>query len=85
LGQRGVVAVLELLGGSQAGLQRSGRESDQKRLGDGGVDGDTADAQVPDAAALNQLAGTSAVVAGRGFGRAVVVDSEFAPTPDPAG
>src|SRR5262249_11246723 len=74
------VAVFELLGGGQAGLQRGGGQSGQKRLRDGGVDRDTADAQVPGAAALDQLAGAGAVVTGRGFGWAVVVDSEVAPT-----
>jgi hypothetical protein len=57
LGQRGVVAVLELLGGGQAGLQRGGSQRGQKRLRDSGVDGDTADAQVPGAAPFDQLTG----------------------------
>ena len=70
LGQRGVVAVLELLGGGQAGLQRGRRERGQERLGDRGVDRGATDPQVPGAAALDQLAGAGAVVAGRGLGRA---------------
>ena len=84
LRERGVVAVLELLGGGQAGLQRGGLQRGQERLGDRGVDRDTADAQVPGAAALDELAGAGAVVAGRGLGRAVVVDGELAPA-GPAG
>ena len=38
LRQRGVVAVLELLGGGQAGLQRRRLQRGQKRPGDRGVD-----------------------------------------------
>ena len=79
LRERGVVAVLEVLGGGQAGLQRGGLQRRQERLGDRGVDRLPADAQVAGAAALDQLAGAGAVVAGRGFGGAVVVDGEFAP------
>ena len=52
--------------------------------GDGGVDRDAADPQVPGAAAVDELAGAGAVVAGRGFAFAVVVDGEFAPA-GPAG
>jgi hypothetical protein len=44
LRQGGVVAVLEVLGGGQAGLQRGGLQRRQERLGDGGVDGQPADA-----------------------------------------
>ncbi len=84
LRQRGVVAVLELLGGGQAGLQRGGLQRGQERLGDRGVDRRPADAQVAGAAALDELAGAGAVVAGRGLGGAVVVDGEFAPA-GPAG
>ena len=84
LGERGVVAVLELLGGGQAGLQRGGLQRGQERVGDGGVDRDAADAQVPGAAAVDELAGAGAVVAGGGLGRAVVVDGELAPA-GPAG
>ena len=78
LRERGVVAVLELLGGGQAGLQRGGLQRGQERAGDRGVDRDAADAQVPGAAALDELAGAGAVVAGGGLGRAVVVDGELA-------
>jgi hypothetical protein len=78
LGERGVVAFFELAGGFQAGLQRGRLQRGQKRLGDRGVDGDAADAQVPGAAAFHQLAGAGAVVAGSGFVLAVVVDSQFA-------
>ena len=78
------MAVFELLGGGQAGLQRRGLQRGQERLGDRGVDRGAADTQVAGAAALDELAGAGAVVAGRGLGRAVVVDGEFAPA-DPAG
>ena len=61
LGQRRIVAVLELPGGGQAGLQRGRRERRQERLGDRGVDRDATDPQVPGAAPLNQLT-TSYVV-----------------------
>ena len=84
LRQRGVVAVLELLGGGQAGLQRRRLQRGQERLGDRGVDPGAADAQVTGAAALDEVPGAGAVVAGGGLGRAVVVDGELAPT-DPAG
>ena len=80
LRQRGVVAVLELLGGGQAGLQRRRLQRGQERLGDRGVDPGATDAQMPGAFALDQLSGAGAVVAGCGLGRAVVVDGEFAPT-----
>jgi hypothetical protein len=53
----GVVTVLELLGGGQAGLQRGGLQRGQERGGHGGVDRDAAEAQVPGAAALDELAG----------------------------
>ena len=78
LGQGGVVAVFELLGGGQAGLQRGGGEGGQERLGDRGVDRDAADAQVPGAPAVDELAGAGAVVAGGGLVRALVVDRELA-------
>jgi hypothetical protein len=79
LRERGVVAVLELLGGGQARLQRGGLQRGQERLRYGGVDGQPADAQMAGAFALDQRAGAGAVVAGGGFGRAVVVDGQFAP------
>ena len=47
LRERGVVTVLELLGGGQAGLQRGGLQRGQEGGGYGGVDRDAADAQVP--------------------------------------
>ncbi len=84
LRQRGVVAVLELLGGGQAGLQRRRLQRGQKRPGDRGVDPGTTDTQVTRAAALDEVPGAGAVVAGGGLGRAVVVDRELAPT-HPAG
>jgi hypothetical protein len=55
LGQGGVVAVLELLGGLQARLECSRRQRGQERSGDGGVDGLPAHAHVPFAAAVDQL------------------------------
>jgi hypothetical protein len=42
--ERGVVTVLELLRGGQAGLQRGGRQRGQEGGGHGGVDRDAADA-----------------------------------------
>ena len=84
LGECGVVPVLELLHGGQAGLQRGRLQRGQERGGHRGVDRDAADAQVPGAAAVDELAGAGAVVAGGGFGRAVVVDGELAPA-HPAG
>ena len=45
--QRRVVAVLELLGGVQAGLQRGRLEGGEECLGDGGVDGLPAGVHVP--------------------------------------
>src|SRR5215213_6889196 len=84
LRKRGVVAVLKLLGGGQAHLQRRGLERGQERTGDRCVDRDTADAQVTGATALDELAGARAVVAGRGLGGPVVVDGELAAT-RPAG
>src|ERR1019366_625586 len=62
LGEGGVVAVFELPGGGQAGLQRGGGERGQECFGDGGVDGLPADVHVPGAAAVDQVAGTLAVV-----------------------
>jgi len=78
LRERGVVTILELLRGGQTGLQRGGLQRGQESGGHGGVDRDAADAQVPGAPAVDELAGAGAVVAGRGFGRAVVVDGELA-------
>src|SRR5262249_38326880 len=82
--QGGVVAVFELLGRLQAGLRRGGGQRGQEQGGDRGVDRHTADPQVPGAAAVDELAGAGAVVAGRGFAFAVVVDGEFA-SAGPAG
>src|SRR5680860_1047833 len=78
LGQDGVVAVLELLGGGQAGLQRGGGQRDEERLGDGGVDRGAAHAQMADTPALDERAGAGAVVAGCGLVGALVVDGELA-------
>ena len=72
------MAVLELLRGGQAGLQRGRLQRGQEGGGHGGVDRDAADAQVPGAAAVDELAGAGAVVAGGGLGRSVVVDGELA-------
>ena len=55
LRQRGVVAIFQLLGGGQAGLQRRRLQRGQERLGDRGVDPGAADAQMPGAFALDQL------------------------------
>lgn len=71
--QRGVVAVLDLLGGGQAGLHRGGLDCSQERRGDRVVDGDPADAQVQHAAALDELPRAGAGVAGRGLGGALVL------------
>ena len=59
-------------------MRRRGGQRGQEQGGDRGVDRDTADPQVPGAAAVDELAGAGAVVAGRGFAFAVVVDGEFA-------
>ncbi len=84
LGQGGVVAVFELLGGGQAGLGCRGGQRGQEHGGDRGVDRDATDTQMPGAAALDELAGAGAVVARGGFVFAVVGDGELAPA-DPAG
>ena len=78
LGQGGVVALLDLPGGLQAGLQRHRLQRGQERGGDRGVDGHAADAQVPGAAAFDHVAGAGAVVAGGGLVLALVVDGELA-------
>jgi hypothetical protein len=44
LRERDVMAVLELLGGGQAGLQRGRGQRRQESLGDRGIDGRSADA-----------------------------------------
>jgi hypothetical protein len=74
------VAVLELLGGFQAGLQGGGLEGGQERAGagNGGVDRGAAGAQVAGAASLDHLPGAGAVVAGGGLALALVVDGELA-------
>ena len=72
------MALFDLPGSFQAGLQRYRLEGGQERGGDRVVDGHAADAQVPGAAALDQLAGAGAVVAGGGLVLAVVVDRELA-------
>jgi hypothetical protein len=79
----GVVASFQLLGCQQAGAQRGGLERGEERVGDRGVDGGAAGAQVPDAAAISDVA-AGAVVAGGGLGRPVVVDGQF-PAAVPAG
>ena len=76
--QGGVVAVFELLGRLQAGLRRRGGQRGQEQGGDRGVDRHTADPQVAGAAAIDELTGAGAVVAGRGFAFAVVEDGQFA-------
>ena len=53
--QRGVVAVLELAGGLQAGVERGGLQGGEERGGDGGVDGLPAGVHVPGAAAVDEL------------------------------
>ena len=77
--ERSVVALLELPGSFQAGLQRHRLESGQERVGDRDVDRHAADPQVAGAAALDNLAGAGAVVAGGGLVRALVVDGELRP------
>src|SRR5260370_27486009 len=58
-------------------------ERGQERVGDRGVDRGAAGPQVPDAAAVDDVA-AGAVVAGGGLGRPVVVDGRF-PAAVPAG
>jgi len=76
--QRGVVALLDLLGGLQAGLQRGRLEGGQERLCDGGVDGLPADVHVPGSPAINQVSRPLAVVVRHGLGRAAVEDGQLA-------
>jgi hypothetical protein len=76
--QRRVVAVLDLLGGLQAGAQRHRLESGQECPGDGGVDALPADAHVPGATAVDQLGGAVAVVVRHASGRAGVEDRQLA-------
>ena len=76
--QGGVVALLELPGRLQAGLQRHRLQRGQEHLGYGLVDGHAADAKVPGAAAVDHVAGAGAVVAGGGLVLALVVDGELA-------
>ena len=76
--QGGVVAGLELLGGGQAGLQRGRGQRGQERPGDGGVDGQATDVQVPGSAAVDQFGRAVAVVVRHGFGRTAVEHGEFA-------
>src|SRR5206468_1904889 len=62
----------------RAAWRRHGLRRGQERAGDGLVDGHAAGAQVPGAAALDQLAGAGAVIAGGGLVLALVVDGELA-------
>jgi hypothetical protein len=82
-GQGGVVAVFEFVDGGQARGQRGRGERGEERGGDGGVDGDPTELQVPGSPAINERSGSGAVVAGCGFARALVEHGEFAAA-DPA-
>ena len=76
--QHGVVVVLELAGGLQAGVEGGGLQGGEERGGDGGVDGLPAGVHVPGAAAVDDVVRALAVVVLGRLGRAAVEDCQLA-------